>query len=468
VAAPEAEEECMNFLEVFIRRFNFHHSIMHNELLKKLFFKTITMKDAFSRLLKSLRSPSLITYSQISVLSRVLLQMITAVRAKGSLQDFVSDFKRAEPASVLVALIQGIHLAIEKEDFDTAEIIVAVIQELAANRSEQLDQLLISVFTATDSEAKVRDILTQSQGYKYTPPDLALGEGEYGAESGGKTVLASFKGKALLYYRFVKLRKGQVKKEEQTDKGDHKQVEEEKEGWLDSAANWFIDFSEEAPEREKEVAKPKKKKKSSSPSPDESLTENELDSVEKTQKIDSAPAMVAKAKPKVTAPSSSAKSGVIAAKPTGKAIPKTVVKAKSVPALKASVPTTKKAAMPLPAKAPPTKAASPAEPEESVEEEGKKKKKKEPDPTGLGEYVDTAALYSAFGGWLGGAEEPKKEKKSKKKEKSEAEDEAAPESKPVTPPAKVAIKSVPKLTSKITAKTSTKIAPKPVPPVIKK
>ena len=373
VAAPEAEQECMGYLEVFISRFNFHHLMMYNELLKNLFFKTITMKDAFCRLLKAVRfsSSSSLTYDQIFVIARVLMQMTLAVKAKGSIQDFKTELARAESerltatastgSSILVALMRGIQkcLVEEKRDMETAEIIVALIQELVPNRSQSFDQLILSLFKEEpDSIGRIESILRSEDIKPKSLPDLSLGDPAPADQS--STVVAAFISQGLLYYKFPSRNE---KKNNRVGEKDtvvsapppNKQKAGE-EGWMDSAANWFIDFTgneseEETPAEENHQIEKKKKKKK---------VESE-ESDDKNEALEEEVAVSTK--------------------------PPVLVPKKTVPVTSSVAPLAEEA------------------------QEKKIKKKKKEDVGTLGDYVDTAALYTAFGGWLGGETSPPEESK---------------------------------------------------------
>ena len=435
VAAPEAEAECMTFLEVFIERFNFHHLIMRNELLKKLFFKTITMKDAFIRLLKTISTLSPVSpYDQIYVISRVLMQMTLAVKAKGSLIDFQIEFSKleSEKRGVLIGFFRAIKEATQQSDTDTAELLVSVLQELVRNRSENFDKFLMSFFSDTAVCEKISNILKPPKGFKYKPPDLALGEES--PTSLPTTVIGTFLFKGSLYYRIEKTR--EKKKPVEDKNGEDPKLnknQKQEEGWMDSAANWFIDFAgdiEEEEEIEEEDTVEKNDKKESKEIKTEQSIEGKsllADPVVVAPAVAKEPPVVkAKAAPK--AKSTAVKS--VSSKP----VP--VKAAKPAPPIRPVVP--KKAVAVAPPPVEPKKPPTPPPPAED-EEKKKKKKKKEQVDGGLGDYVDPSALYNALGGWLGGpTEEPKKEKKSKKKENSDSDHLSSS-----PPPAKISVTKVP-------------------------
>ena len=440
VAAPEAEQECMGYLEVFISRFNFHHLMMYNELLKKLFFKTITMKDAFGRLLKALRfsSSSSLTYDQIFVIARVLMQMTLAVQAKGSIQDFKTELARTESerltatastgSSILVALMRGIQICLVKgkRDMETAEIIVALIQELVPNRSPTFDQLILSLFKEEpDSIGRIESILRSEDIKPKSLPDLSLGDSAPADQS--STVVAAFISKGLLYYKFPsrnEKKKNRVGEKDTVSAPPPNKEKAGEEGWMDSAANWFIDFTgneseEETPAEENhQIAKKKEKKK--------------VKSGESDDKDESPEEEVA-----------------VSTKPPALAPKKTVTATSSI--------------APLAEEAP----------------EKKIKKKKKEDVGTLGDYVDTAALYTAFGGGLGGETSPPEESKdnntnsrSKKDKNPSVEEPKGSISNKALPPKKGAGAPPPSLGKKAASgapppPSSKKGAAMP-PPVVKK
>ena len=451
VDRPNADpKEIGKYMQRYIEKFKFHPEIMRSDEIKQLFFKSVSVKEAFGRLLDSVIADT-VTYEQIVVVSRVLLQMMLAVKAKGSLGDFQSEILRIEndrmqktsaskkqtnPAnmSIIAGLLRAVQLAAGKNDLDTVEILVHVFANLVDNSTDTLDSIVLKLVGNPGLQKKLRSVL-DPDGRPIPTPDLDFPESSH---SDVFSALDNFLTKCVPRDTKSLLPKPA---EEQVEKAEDRKSAPANSGgdWMDSAANWFLDAVGDD-EDDEVVTKKKKKKSKKETDGDEDEEPKIAGPIKKMNTVaklpDPEPEEVKEPAHPPVAPKAKAVVAVKKPAPVAPATAKKVV---------APVSMVKKASVAAPARKPPPKAAPPPpEPEEEQAEEEeeekpkKSKKKKEEDPGLLGGYLgDPAALMGGLGGlW---AEEPKKEKKKKKKEKEEeeeVEEEVAPKKPgPKAPPA---------------------------------
>lgn len=467
-------ESDIEILKVFIAEFNFHPEMMRADVLKKAYFRAISMKDALIRLLSEFRRED-IAFEDVFVASRVLLQMLTAVKAKNSLVDFQHELvrmelerskKSASKSSILVGFVRAFQLAIVNKDEATCEVVANVISDLFPERPSNFVETLLAGIENPGTKSTIKSVLTNSAGSKYKPPSVSLTLDE-------EKVLLDCVTEFLRAGMVIALDE-QVAAAQDTAKPEEPSKEpQEGGGWLDSAANWLIenaDLDEVDEEEQDENKAPIKESKPDESSESESEQEAPPPAPKEVPKVKApvvktaaAPPMKALPKPTAQVAAKVAAKPAVAVKPASKPVPGKAPAAAAPPTAVAKGPP--KPAAPLKAKAPPpaatppsAKASTQAVPAEEESKEKKKKKKKDDDGFGLEAYVpDTGAFYTAVGGWFGGAEELVKEKKKKKKESSE--DEKSPPSPPKKVPPKAptgGVGTVPKA-----------VAGKPPPPVKK-
>ena len=430
--------EFSDMINVFIHKFKFHYLIMHNVELKELFFKSVSMKEAFGRLVESLVTDT-VSYRELVVVSRVMLQMVTAVKAKQSLGDFQLEVKRVEidranrksaDGSVIAGFFRSVKVANDNEDFLTAEVLVHLLADLVDGRNDKFNSALSSLIS--DAEVKSRcDKVLAADSQKPNRLDLQLPDVPLTEVS---DCVETFLSRGS-----VVTEPAAVETDEEPKDASSKQPAAEPDTWMDSAANWFLDVAgddEEADPPEKPPKEKKKKKKKSVESDDEEVmrkSEDEAVESEVTpERIEVPKAVVKKAAPVAPVskqPTPSVGPKMVPAKAVaGKGVPAKSVIAKGVPAKgTAAAPVLKKAvvAKPVPKSAPVAE-----EPPDEPEPKEKKKKKKEEEEVvgGLGD-----ALYAGLGGWFGAVEE--KPKKEKKKKKADTDDEEVVPVKAVAKPA---------------------------------
>ena len=469
--AADSPDEFSDLINAFVDRFKFHYLIMSDETLKQLFFKSVSMKEAFARLAESLIAES-VSYPELVVVSRVMLQMVTAVKAKNSLGDFQTEVKRAEAdrlakklatGSIIAGLFRAVHIAVAHEDLVTAEILVNLVADLVDARSEKLNSALSSLIPAGEVRDRCVAVLGGTVEKRPKVPDLTLPDRD-------STTAQDCVSRFLARGTVAQLAPLHQDSDDEAGKEQEKEPEKEPDTWMDSAANWFLDMAgddeEEAPKEEKPKKKKKKKvvtsdddeisKKQKSATPiEEDVEEEEVPVV-----VKKAAPLVAKAGPPTAVKAASVPTKTLAGAPPKALAAKAGVVAKAPVAVKPGVPAVKGApvvkkvgAVPTKAvaKPPAPKAAPPPveekEEEEEAPKEKKKKKKEEPEEeAGLGAY-----LTGGLGGWFGAPEpeKPKKEKKKKKVSEDEEEEEVAP-----PPP-----KAVPKVLAKPPAKAPVKAGP---------
>ena len=447
------EKEIGKYMQLFIAKFKFHHRIMRIDAVKQLFFKSVSVKEAFGRLVDCIIADT-VTFDQVVVVSRVLLQMIFAVKGKGSLPEFQAEVISLElnrgrsTRSLIAGLLRAIHIARAQPDDDTVEIIFHIYVNLIEKRNDKLDSFFLKAIPQGPLERKIPAILDPI-GRSATLPDLDLPDSSSDRDD-PRDVLSGFLLKCVPTFL--------IEHEEEKVDTDEPRIADTKgdadgNDWLNSAANWFLDTVGDSAS-DPEIPKGRGKHKPSKQTPEEDSDEEPpilkpgksliitSKPNEAEDEDDEAP-VVAKAPPSKVVP----KKAPVAAIPPVQSVKKIAV-VKQVP--KKGPPMVAKKATPLVVKKPPALPQPPppvVEPppqeEDETAEKQKKKKRKEEDVGILGGYLTdpTAALYSGFGG-LWGSDPPKKEKKKKAKEDDES---VAPPAKAVVakPPPKMVPKTIP-------------------------
>ena len=474
-------ESDIEILKVFIAEFNFHPEMMRADVLKKAYFRAISMKDALIRLLSEFRRED-IAFEDVVVASRVLLQMLTAVKAKNSLIDFQNELVRMElqwskkstsKSSILVGFVRAFQLAIVNKDYATCEVVAHVVSDLFPKKPLNLVDTLLAGIENLATKSTIKSILTNSADSKYKPPSVSLTLDEEKVSLDCVTEFLSA-GMVIALDEQVAAAQDTAKPEEPSKEP------QEGGGWLDSAANWLIESADlDYVDDEDENKAPEKQSKQDESSESESEQRAPPPAPKDVPKVKApvvktaaVPPVKALAKPTGQVAARMAVKPAVAVKPATKPLSGKAPAAAAWPTAAAKGPP--KHAAPVKAKAPPpaaippnAKALTPAYPVEEESKEKKKKKKKEDEMFGLEAYVpDTAALFTAVGGWFGSAEEQAQEKKKKKKESSE--EERSPPSPPKKVPVKAATGGVGTLPKAAAGKPVEKLAAAPPAAAVKK
>jgi hypothetical protein len=435
-------KETGKYMQIFIEKFKFHPGIMSSDEMKLFFFKSVSVKEAYVRLLDSLMNES-VTHHQLVVVSRVLLQMILAVRSRGSLADFQAEIVRLESerltrrkinpgGSPVVTLFRNISMCRNANDDVTAEILLHVLAGLVGNRSQKFNATVLNLFSESD-HMRLSSVI-DPDGEDVSHPDLAI-PGHAG-QTFHQDVISAFIAKLDPQTKEIEESDHDGAESRDPQPKDDIAVKEAESGWMDSAANWLLDTvagdeeDDTAPNNIQEKPKMKKKRDDEPPvlrpsiSKQLSLKEPEPSDHASVRPVaekapppnvpltPKAPVKVPVKTPMVKAPTKTVPTKMAVKKP---AVKTPTVIPKSAPITK---PVVKKAVAAPPKPAPKVEPVHEEAEEEALPKavEKPKKAKKTTETAPASYFGDPSELYNTFGGWFGSAEPPKKEKKKKNDE----------------------------------------------------
>jgi hypothetical protein len=486
--------------EIIYKKIIFHSKIFLNEKIKILFFKNFSIKEIFLRTISCIGE--LDSADDIREVSRICCQIIIAMKVKNGFNDVINEIVLIESerfrtgssrnGGFLSWLIQAIN-RVRASDSDAINFLLFMVFEIFLNTdtvksNPQYNRIQSSISAEIDDE-NVRkiamDILSGSKGPKWKPAGVAGDKISKNLTNKTLSMMEEFlESITVPKDQVVVLAEKPIVGESETvpaTVGGHPDApaptNDSNGGWMDTAANWFLDFAEPESQSEGDKEDAKELEDDDSDGGDEEASEKVSVKSIPVKTVPSAkapavipgpvpgvvhapiPAAAPKAKtpiptkPTPVRPVSPMKPGVKVpiTKPVGGLVKKPAP-AKTVPPAK--YPPGKQPSM---KKAPPKPAAPqppppPPEPEVVEKKEKKSKKKKTEDPTdqSWGDYL---------GGFGWGAMEEEHTKKKKKKKDSD-EDEVVKKPAPVVKPAP---KLVPKGPTMGAPKAGYPMSPKALP-----
>jgi len=447
----------------------FNPKIFLIEKIKILFFKKFSMKEIFLRVFATIHE--LASVDDIREIARVCCQMIVALKAKKSFAEIQDEVVMIESERFKVGGTKGgfkawVLVAIQRcsSNQQTLEMLLFILFETFLNKpvvastaqGDKIREIIIQSIDDENGRGIARAIFAGSKGIHWKPPGMHIATRISVRMSNRPISVLELFIDATTVPRDQEVLDPTIEPESEPveemspTKPDNSSTEV---GWIDSAANWFLDMavgdddSSDGDDKDHAEAHPTEKEEI-----DPTVEEQPSKIVNPVPHI--LPVATLPEKPEPVAPpaSKSAHPPVKAVTPANahKVVPGGKLSVKPMVKKPGAMPLYKvpqgkqpmvKKAVPKPPPPPPVpELITEAEPEEKKEKKSKKKKSETPPPEqSWGDYL---------GGFAWGAQEEEPKEKKKKKKKKDSDDEG--NKKPPAPIAKqpVPVKPVPKMAPK--------------------